>query len=159
MSEPAVKSTRPAFAEPAAATTTAKPPTPAADGPLAGAADGAAQVLEVADEAAALVASIGRLASAEASLSLTALSRSVGLRFLALVLFALALVFVATASVLALVHWLDSLPAALAIVGCVVAVGGALLSWRASIWRARIGFKATRAALDPIPSARAERKS
>jgi hypothetical protein len=128
------------------------PPEPA--GSPAG-AEFVAQLQGFAEETTALVAAIGRLASAEASLSLTALTRTVGMRLAGVLLLSAAAAFFAISGTLVLAEWLGSMAAALAWIGGVMTAVAAILLWRAAVWRKRIGFAETRAALsvDAKPSA------
>lgn len=126
--------------------TSSPSPTPAPAEAPAG-ADFVAQVQGFAEETAALLSAIGRLASAEASLSLTALSRTVGLRLAGVLLLASAAAFFAISGTLVLADLLGSMAAALACIGAVMTGVAAILLWRAAIWRKRIGFAETRAAL------------
>jgi hypothetical protein len=137
--------------------TSSPTPTPAPAESAAG-ADFVAQLQGFADETTALVTAIGRLASAEASLSLTALSRTVGLRLAGVLLLSGAAAFFAISGTLVLAEWLGSMAAALACIGAVMTSVAAILLWRAAIWRKRIGFAETRAALavdaKPTPETR-----
>jgi hypothetical protein len=133
-------------------------PPPAATESSAG-AELVAQVQGFAEETTALVAAIGRLASAEASLSLKALTRTVGMRLAGVLLLSAAAAFFAISGTLVLAEWLGSMAAALACIGAVMTAIAAILLWRAAIWRKRIGFAETRAALavDAKPSAETQR--
>ena len=121
---------------------------PAQSAALAEVAD---QLRGFAGETAALIAAVGRLASAEAALSLTALTRTVGLRLIGIVLLAFGVVLIAVAGTIVLAHWLGSTAAALAALGLLLTLAAAAALWRAKIWGARIGFVETRAALGASP--------
>lgn len=131
---------------------------PAAPASAPASVDLADQLRGFANETSALVRAIGGLASAEASLSLAALSRVIGLRVIAAVLLAFGVVLLAVAGTIALAHWLGSTVFALTLVGVALALGAAIALWRAKVWGARIGFAQTRAALGAEPSPAAERK-
>jgi hypothetical protein len=109
------------------------------------------QLRGVAGETAALVAAVGRLASAEAALSLTALTRTVGLRLIGALLLTFGVVAMSVAGTIVLAHWLGSTAAALAAIGLFLTLAAAAALWRARIWGARIGFVETRAALGASP--------
>jgi len=76
------------------------------------------------------------------------------LRTVGVVLVALAIVLLAVAGTVVLARVLGSAAAALAIVGLGALLAAAFALWRASVWRERIGFAQTRAALraNPPPS-------
>lgn len=103
----------------------------------------------LANELAALASALGGLASAEASLSLTAFLRMLELRALGVVLVALALGLFGVGATFVLVELLGSASAALFGVGAAALLAAAIALWRAGVWRERIGFAETRAALAP----------
>jgi uncharacterized membrane protein YqjE len=105
------------------------------------------QIRGLATEVAELVAALGGLASAEASLSLTAFLRLLALRAIGIVLVALALVLAAVAATHLLAQVLGSTAAATGIIALGALLGAVLALWRARVWRKRIGFEQTRAAL------------
>ena len=127
---------------------------PAAPASAPASVDLADQLRGFANETSALLVAIGGLASAEASLSLTALTRMVGLRVVGAVLLAFGVVLLAVAGTIALAHWLGSTVAALTLIGVVLSLGAAIALWRAKVWGARIGFAQTRAALGAKPAVR-----
>jgi uncharacterized membrane protein YqjE len=119
-------------------------------------ADGAevellARVRGFANELAELTAALGGLASAEASQSLTAFLRMLELRALGVVLGSLALVGFGVGAALVLADLLGSPSAALFGVAAAALLAAGLALWRARVWRARIGFAETRAALAAEP--------
>lgn len=136
------------------------PPAEAPAAPVAApaSADLADPLRGFANETSALLSAIAGLASAEASLTLTALTRTIGLRVIGAVLLAFAVILLAVAGTIGLAHWLGSTVAALTLIGVTLALGAALALWRAKVWGARIGFAQTRAALGANPTPTAERK-
>jgi len=118
------------------------------------AVEAAEQIRGFANELAALVSAVGGLASAEASLSLTAFLRMLGLRAIAIVLLVLAIALLAVAATLLLAQLLDSDAAAMACVAAASLAFSWLALWRAGVWRERIGFARTREALAREPSPR-----
>ncbi len=133
------------------------PPAEAPAAPAHASVDLADQIRGFANETSALIRAIGGLASAEASLSLTALTRMIGLRVIAAVLLAAGIVMLAVAGAIALAYWLGSTVAALTLIGVGLAAGAALARRRAKVWGTRIGFAQTRAALGASPGPGEER--
>jgi hypothetical protein len=118
--------------------------------------EAAEQLRGFANELAAWFSALGGLASAEASLSLTAFMRMLGLRVLGILLLALAIALLAGAATLVLEQALGSSAAALGIVALAASLCAALALWRARVWRERIGFVETRAALESDATPREE---
>lgn len=131
---------------------------PAAPAPAPASVDLADQLRGFANETSALLSAIGGLASAEATLSLTALTRMIGLRVAGAVLLAFGVVLLAVAGTIALAQWLGSTVAALTLIGVALGLGAAVALWRAKVWGTRIGFAQTRAALAANPTSGAEPK-
>jgi hypothetical protein len=128
-------------------------PLPPADTPVAEAPpalgigasiDELARLLQdVSDAAGALL----RLALAETALSATALRRLFVLRIAVIVLFTVAATALTVAAIIALSNWLGSTALAFAIIGFLFAALGLIAGRRAELWRGRIGYAETRAAL------------
>ena len=101
----------------------------------------------LAKDAGALGAALGKLAAAEAALSVNAFKRALVLKIAGALVAGLAALYLLLALTVALAAWLQSAAGALLVVGLAFGALAGVAFWRAKRWRDRIGFRETRAAL------------